>query len=208
MLIRQSVLTVLLLLLCTAATASPTTELVERLDQIKSLSGDFQQSVLDKGGTRLQEASGTMKMQRGNRFRWHTLLPFEQLVVSDGTTVWVYDVDLLQVVEKPLDENSASTPALLFGGDPEEVSEVFIVEQGEARGGEQSFILTPRSEEAMFVELEMTFRDKSPISMRLEDALGQQTVLTFSDVRINRKLAGDAFTFVAPPDADVIRQQE
>lgn len=198
----------LLLLLAGNASASPTSELVERLNQINTLSGQFEQSVLDKGGTRLQEATGTMQMQRGNRFRWHTLEPFEQLVVSDGITVWVYDVDLEQVVEKPLTEDSASTPALLFGGDPEKVSNVFIVEQGAARRGEQSFILTPRSEEAMFIELEMTFRGKLPIAMRLQDALGQQTVLNFHDAQLNHALPADTFTFVAPEGADVIRQGE
>src|SRR5690554_1921536 len=64
------------------AVADPTTDLVKRLAAVQTLSGSFEQVVLDQGGTRMQEASGDMHMARGNRFRWHTKKPFEQLAIS------------------------------------------------------------------------------------------------------------------------------
>jgi outer membrane lipoprotein carrier protein len=190
------------------AMAGPTEDLVKRLSAVNTLSGNFEQVVLDRGGTRLQEASGTMQMARGNRFRWHTQEPFEQLAVSDGKLVWIYDVDLEQVVEKPLTPDTASTPALLFGGDPGQVAEAFIVEQGARSGKTVSYRLSPRHDDTLFVELEVTFVGDKPMSMRLEDALGQQTSLDFRNTQINGRLANDLFEFVAPDGVDVIRQSE
>jgi outer membrane lipoprotein carrier protein len=199
---------VVLLVMPLSAVADPTTDLVKRLAAVHTLSGGFEQVVLDQGGTRMQEASGDMHMARGNRFRWHTKEPFEQLAVSDGKKVWIYDVDLEQVVEKPLAADSASTPALLFGGDPEQVTQAFVVEQGASRGKLITYRLAPRDDDTLFVELEITFEGEHPHSMRLEDALGQQTSLDFRQTKINAKLDDSLFDFTAPEGVDVIRQSE
>jgi outer membrane lipoprotein carrier protein len=190
------------------ASAGPTEDLVKRLSAVQTLSGSFAQVVLDQGGTRLQEASGEMQMARGNRFRWHTLEPFEQLAVSDGSTVWIYDVDLEQVVERPLTPDTASTPALLFGGDPDEVGGAFVVEEGARQGKMVTYRLAPRHDDTLFVELEGTFAGEMPHSMRLEDALGQQTSLDFRNTRINDSLDSSMFDFTPPDGVDVIRQSE
>ncbi len=190
------------------AFAGPTEELVKRLSAVQTLSGNFDQVVLDQGGTRLQEASGDMHMARGNRFRWHTREPFEQLAVSDGKLVWVFDVDLEQVVEKPLTEDSASTPALLFGGDPARVAAAFVVTEGDRNGNAVTYHLAPRLDDSLFVQLEVTFIGDEPQSMRLEDALGQQTALDFRNTVVNGKLDNDLFNFIAPDGVDVIRQSE
>ncbi|MFN3713225.1 MAG: outer membrane lipoprotein chaperone LolA [Alcanivoracaceae bacterium] len=188
--------------------AGPTEDLVKRLSAVNSLSGNFEQVVLDRGGTRLQEASGTMHMARGNRFRWHTTEPFEQLAVSNGQLVWIYDVDLEQVIEKPLTQDTASTPALLFGGDPKQVAAAFIVEEGARSGRTVSYLLSPRQDDTLFVELEVTFAGDRPLSMRLEDALGQQTSLDFRDTVVNGRQDQGLFEFTAPDGVDLIRQSE
>lgn len=199
---------ILLAALPVMAFAGPTEELVKRLSAVQTLSGSFEQVVLDQGGTRLQEASGDMHMARGNRFRWHTREPFEQLAVSDGKLVWIFDVDLEQVVEKPLTEDSASTPALLFGGDPASVAEAFVVTEGDRDGKAVTYHLAPRLDDSLFVQLEVTFVGDEPQSMRLEDALGQQTALDFHNTVVNGKLDNDLFNFIAPDGVDVIRQSE
>ena len=78
--------------------AAPTDELLSKLQKLESMKGQFEQMVLDQGGTHMQEAEGEFQVARGNRFYWSTAMPFEQLAVSDGSTVWVYDKDLEQVV--------------------------------------------------------------------------------------------------------------
>lgn len=190
------------------ALASPATDLVEKLSGMQSIEGRFEQTILNQDGGRLQEARGTMLLTRGNRFYWHTQEPFEQIAVSDGTTLWVYDVDLEQVIEKPMGERIANTPALLFGGDPQQVTEAFSVEEADHSSLGVTYRLTPLADDPLFEVLEVTFRGKQPEMMRLVDALGQQTAIQFLDITLNGKVDASRFSFVAPEGADVIRQGE
>lgn len=197
----------LLLLLPSLATASATDDLLARLHGLHSLSGDFQQTVQDQGGNQLQNASGEMTVARGNRFYWHTRQPYEQVVVSDGKQVWVYDKDLQQVVIKPLSTDLGKTPALLFGGNPAAVAKAFTVKELERQGGKVTFRLEPRASDPLFDTLDVTFKEKTPVSMRLQDALGQITVIDFRHLTLNATPAAGRFHFDPPKGADIIRQQ-
>jgi outer membrane lipoprotein carrier protein len=44
--------------------------------------------------------------------------------------------------------------------------------------------------------------------MRLQDALGQQTVIDFRDLMINTGIDAALFNFVPPEGTDVIQQQQ
>lgn len=188
--------------------ADATAELVERLSGLKSMRGEFQQMVLDQDDSRLQEAGGKMVVARPNRFRWHTYTPFEQLVVSDGEKVWIHDVDLEQVVVKPLDGQISRTPALLFGGNPESVGDSFEVKRLDGKGSAVTFQLLPTDKEPLFRLLEVTFEGERPVSMRLEDSLGQKTTIEFPSLDINVSPEDKVFRFTPPPGADVIRQTD
>src|SRR5699024_3504364 len=124
----------LALLLPSLAMASATDDLLARLQGLHSLSGEFQQTVLDQGGTRMQSTRGEMTVARGNRFYWHTYKPYDQLAVSDGSQVWIYDMDLEQVVIKPLSTDLGKTPALLFGGNTKAVAGAFTVSELDREG--------------------------------------------------------------------------
>lgn len=198
----------LLCLLPLSLWADATAQLVERLSKLESIRGEFQQLVLDQDDSRLQEAGGEMVVARPNRFRWHTLTPFEQLVVSDGEKVWVYDADLEQVVVKPLAGQVSKTPALLFGGNPETVGESFEVKRLDGGGDTVTFQLLPLEEETLFRLLEVTFRGDKPVSMRLEDSLGQKTTIDFPSLELNVEPDPALFQFTPPEGADVIRQTD
>ena len=56
---------------------------------------EFSQVTMDQNGEVLQSLSGTLSVQRPGKMRWQTNPPYEQLVVSDGESVWVYDMDVV-----------------------------------------------------------------------------------------------------------------
>ena len=198
---------ILALMFPALAMAAPLDQLLERLAKLDNLSGQFEQTMMDRDGSRLQEASGELVVARGNRFYWHTELPFEELAVSNGETVWVYDVDLEQVVVRPLTRDLTQTPALLFGGDPGEVGDAFVVEEQGRHGEQVTFRLFPKDSDPLFEELDVTFDGNIPRSMRLRDALGQKTVIDFLQVQVNDELDLSRFQFQPPADADVIEQR-
>lgn len=203
----KSLLSVLLLI-PVLSWAGATEDLLERLQKLDNLRGGFTQMVLDQGGTHMQEADGTMQVARGNRFYWHTQNPFEQIAVSDGDQVWVYDVDLEQAVVRPLSQDLSETPALLFGGEPDKVASAFEISEQDRNADQVTYRLEPKGDDPLFDQLEVTFQGGKPAAMRLQDALGQKTVIDFQDLKINASLDTDLFNFQPPEGVDVIRQQQ
>ena len=65
---------------------------------------EFTQSVTApaKAGqeARTKVSSGTFEFQRPGKFKFNYTKPFEQLIVADGKTLWLYDVDLNQVTQR------------------------------------------------------------------------------------------------------------
>ncbi|MFP1680543.1 outer membrane lipoprotein chaperone LolA [Alloalcanivorax sp. C16-2] len=198
---------IIALMLPTLALAGPAEDLVARLDQLRVLSGHFEQTVIGEGGERARDSAGTLEVARGNRFYWHTERPYEQLAVSDGATVWVYDPDLEQVVVRPLSDDLGETPALLFGGDPSAVTRAFSVSEQDRQGERVTYRLRPKAGDPLFDTLDVTFNGETPSAMRLEDALGQKTLIDFRDLTINGEPTPGRFKFQPPEGTDIIRQQ-
>ncbi len=65
----------------------------------------------------------------------------------------------------------------------------------------------PRQKEgASITTLRVGFRSGALAALEITDAFGQVSVLRFSDVTINPKLADENFRFVPPPGVDLIEQ--
>lgn len=108
--------------------------LTQLLEKSQTLSARFSQLTLDGSGTQLQETTGQMSLQRPGLFYWHTDAPQEQLMVSDGKKVSLWDPDLEQVTIKTLDQRLTQTPALLLSGDVSKISQSFDISAKEAGG--------------------------------------------------------------------------
>ncbi|HWM29675.1 MAG TPA: outer-membrane lipoprotein carrier protein LolA, partial [Woeseiaceae bacterium] len=92
-------------------------QLIEQfVESVQTMSGRFEQSLVDANDKVVESASGTFEIQRPGQLRWLYREPYEQVLVADGLNVWSYDVDLAQVTVKPQAEVLSSTPALLLGG--------------------------------------------------------------------------------------------
>ena len=177
------------------------------LSRTQTITGSFSQLTLDSTGTQLQEASGEMVLQRPGLFRWHTNPPLEQLLVSNGQKVWLYDPDLMQVTVQKMDQRLTHTPALLLSGDVSKISENFTITYKEA-GAMIDFVLTPTAKDTLFDTLRLSFRNGVINDMQLLDAVGQRTNILFSGVKINEPVAASEFVFVAPAGVDVIEDEE
>ncbi len=175
------------------------------LSQTQTISGNFSQLTLDSTGTQLQEASGQMVLQRPGLFRWHTNPPLEQLLVSNGEKVWLYDPDLMQVTVQNMDQRLTHTPALLLSGDVSKISENFAISYQEA-GEVVDFTLIPTAKDTLFDTLRLSFRGGVINDMQLQDAVGQRTNILFSAVKVNQPVAASEFVFEAPAGVDVIEE--
>ncbi|SDG02634.1 outer membrane lipoprotein chaperone LolA [Pseudomonas seleniipraecipitans] len=179
--------------------------LTQLLNQAQTITARFSQLSLDGSGTQLQETAGELALKRPGLFRWHTDEPMEQLLVSDGKQVWLYDPDLEQVTIQSLDQRLTHTPALLLSGDVSQIRENFEITFKEG-GSVVDFILKPKSKDTLFDSLRLSFRNGVLNDMQLIDSIGQRTNILFMSVKMNEPLDDKQFSFEIPEGADVIQE--
>jgi outer membrane lipoprotein carrier protein len=172
------------------------------VDGLTSLRAEFRQLVSDARGRVIERAEGTMALSRPGRFRWDYRVP-PQLIVSDGQTVWLYDVDLAQVTIRPAGEALAGTPAMLLAGGGDLADEFAITDAGRDEGLAWS-LLVPRRADADFREVRLGFAGPELRRMVMLDRLGQTTDLEFLQVERNPRLDASLFSFEPPAGVDVV----
>ena len=197
----------LLLLLApgVALGAATVEELKTLLQQTTTARAHFAQIVLDRDLKTLQQVTGTMQFARPGRFRWEYDRPYEQVIVGDGSRVWLYDKDLNQVTVRRVDRALGSSPAALLAGSNEIEKDYVLKAQG-SRDGLDWLEAVPRTRDTAFERINLGFGKSGLEMMELRDQFGQITVIKFSTIERNAKLAPEAFRFTPPKGADVISE--
>lgn len=198
-------LLILLCLLPGLASAAATDALKVFLTQTQTAKARFAQMVLDKNGKQLQQAQGVMQFSRPGKFRWDYQKPYEQVIVGDGSKLWIFDKDLNQVTVRKLDRALGSSPAALLSGSNDLERDFKLSNLGMDKGLDWLEAL-PKSRETVFERVRMGFGKSGLEAMELRDQFGQTTVITFADVERNPRIAADVFRFTPPQGADVISE--
>jgi len=172
------------------------------LAQLSSLRAEFRQTVSDTHGRVLEQAEGKVSLARPGRFRWDYRVP-EQVIVSDGTTIWLYDVELAQVTVRAAGEALAGTPTMLLAGEGDLNADFEITDAGHQDGLDWSR-LTPRRTDGDFREVRLGFAGRDLKRMTFLDRLGQTTELEFFRLERNPRFDSSLFRFEPPPGADVV----
>lgn len=208
--ISQRLFLILLLMLLNsslyAATADNAAKKLQGyLQKMQTLEGSFQQLTLDARGQRVQEAQGSMLLAKPGRFHWRTEQPYPQVLVSNGTRLWVYDPDLEQVTIRNLDARVTQSPALILSGEAADLSENFKISQV-TQGERVVFDLVPIKEDSLFEVLSLHFIAGRINALQLEDSLGQKTRVDLTITQFNQPIDNQVFEFEVPANVDVIQE--
>jgi outer membrane lipoprotein carrier protein len=163
----------------------------------------FMQTVTDKNGRVVQQASGEFALSRPGKFRWSVDKPYQQLLVGDGERVWIYDPDLNQVVKRRNDQALGSTPAALLAG-RDDVEQAFEWRDLPPADGLDWLGATPKDKDSTFSDIRLGFNASGLAALEILDNFGQHTRITFVGLERNPKLAPELFRFTPPKGADVI----
>lgn len=180
--------------------ASASDALAKLLNRLQSLQANFTQTVMDGRGQILQKISGQMILQRPGHFRWEVMQPNRQLLIADGKRIWFYDIDLQQVMIQKQQTTGANSPAALLSESPANITKNFNVH---FLMDIQGFYLIPKNKTALFRSITLIFQRNDLREMRLLDKLGQETVIDFSQVKLNPNLTPGTFHFVLPKGKNV-----
>lgn len=173
------------------------------LQGLQSLQAQFKQTLSDRNGLIVEQASGTLAIRRPDRFRWDYREPNEQVIVADGTRIWLYDADLEQVTVRKLDGTLSATPAMLLSGQGN-LQDNFTVTQTSQEGSVYWVRMQPKRDDTDFKWVRLGFDGVTLRFMQLADKLGQTTSLEFTQLERNPALDPSRFSFTVPPGADVI----
>jgi outer membrane lipoprotein carrier protein len=194
-----------------AQAADPSGVAMERLrnflDRVQSMRANFRQEIVDSAGAVVQASRGTMVLKRPGRCRWDYEEPFQRVVIADGRQLWLYEADLEQVTVRPLTAGLGETPAGLLTGERGMLDRFEYVSSWSGEG--ISWVrLKPKSADSDFDAVAIGFAGEKPVQLELNDRLGQQTRVTFTDIRLNESIAEKTFHLDVPEGVDVIREGE
>ncbi|WIO75571.1 outer membrane lipoprotein chaperone LolA [Porticoccaceae bacterium LTM1] len=174
-------------------------ELKQLLSPVSSLRANFKQTQLAVDGFEVRATEGEVELAKPGKMRWVSKPPFEQSIITDGDLLWIYDPDLEQVTVQNFD--GRNSPMMLLSGDLSSLTKEYSVARGD---NENSFVLTPLDENALFESVVLSFTSKSPSLIEARDGLGELTRIELSHVKLNPDLDDELFQFDPPEGTDVI----
>jgi outer membrane lipoprotein carrier protein len=194
--------------------------LEEFVKTVKTGKADFTQVVTSPAkegqAPRVKTSTGQFEFARPNRFKFNYTKPFEQTIVADGQTLWLYDVDLNQVTARKQAAVLGATPAALIASaaDVQALKADFVLVDAPDKDGLEWVTATPKSRDGQLQTVRVGFRVAGvaglPAStlevLEILDSFGQRSVLTFSKFQVNPALPAQNFAFKPPAGVDVMRQ--
>ena len=162
----------------------------------------------DGQAARTKQSSGHFEFQRPGRFKFVYEKPFEQTIVADGKTLWLYDADLNQVTERGQAQVLGQTPAALIAEatDLRALQADFTLAAEPARDGLQWVKAVPKTKDGQLQQVQVGFDGDKLAALEILDSFGQRSVLKFGAMQLNPQLPAGAFEFKPPAGADVLKQ--
>ncbi|WP_418134743.1 outer membrane lipoprotein chaperone LolA [Acidovorax carolinensis] len=173
---------------------------------------DFSQVVTSppKDGqvARTKTSSGTFEFQRPGRFRFVYKKPFEQTIVADGQTLWLYDADLNQVTQRAQAQALGSTPAALLASAPDlsALRADFTLEAAPDQDGLHWVLARPKAKDGQLQSVRVGFAGEQLAALDILDSFGQRSAIRFTGMQNNAALPAATFQFKPPQGADVVKQ--
>ncbi|PSW18421.1 outer membrane lipoprotein chaperone LolA [Photobacterium sanctipauli] len=184
------------------AWANPQQELSSRLGKVNAFSADFSQKVISPDGDVLVEGEGDVAIKRPNLFRWNTETPDENLLVSDGKTLWYYSPFIEQVTAMWLDDATEQTPFVLLTRNSSQDWQQYNVAQTA-----DTFTLTPKSGASSMGKFIVTVAKSGEVrGFSVVEQDGQRSNFTFT--RFSKQApASDIFRFSPPQGVELDDQR-
>jgi len=164
---------------------------------------------MDSSGKSIETSSGQLTIKRPNQFILKYTKPDEQRYISDGKTLWVYDVDLEQVTIKAVDEKLLSSPALLISSN-KNIRDLYDIKEIADSNTNQNTIynLYPKTANDetsnMFSSVQLIFYQQQLKEIKMADNFDQITRLSLYNQKFNADIKSDLFSFIVPFGVDVI----
>lgn len=157
-----------------------------------------------------KESSGMVYFKKPGKMRWEYTNPEQQLLVSDGKTMWFYVADDEQVIVQPAEDAYGSkTPITFLSGMGKLQNDFYmnLLPESDPTTAYKLELL-PKQPQPELAKLVLTIDPKTYqiVHTAVYDPYGNITDVYLSNLEINVSPPDDVFTFEIPEGVDVIQQ--
>jgi outer membrane lipoprotein carrier protein len=208
----QFATTLLIALYAGFTTANGLNSLENFVKSVKSGQSEFTQTVTsparEGAAPRVKTSSGSFEFQRPGKFKFQYKKPFEQLILADGTHLWIYDADLNQASQRKQATAFANTPAALIASasDLSALRNEFTLENAADQGGLSWVNAKPKSADSTLQIVRIGFKADALQQLDITDSFGQRSVINFVSLQTNVSLPAERFKFTLPAKAELLTQ--
>jgi len=186
-------------------------QIQESYQALRGFRGTFTQQDTQHDGSAVT-AEGELAYLKPGRMRWTYHPPHEQLLVTDGGTVWLYDPILENVTIQPLKGMTQGTPlAFLLGVGNLQADFSCRAQTRKAPADELRYLeLVPRKAipTLKFMQLGVRMPDARILALVMVDKRDQARVVRFTELTQTADFPQGFFTFEVKEGMEVIRREE
>jgi outer membrane lipoprotein carrier protein len=175
-------------------------------EKVLTYEANFTQKSYIKMMDKTQDVKGTVSIKKPGKMKWTYGAPDTQILISNGSTLWLYVPDEEQATKVPIESiYSSNTPALFLAGKGK-LTQTFNVENVNLNKDPISITLTPKANDQALTRLQLlaTKKNYQIIGSTVYDKLGNKTEIRFSNIKTNRDIPDKTFQFQAPANVEVL----
>lgn len=177
------------------------------LQDLDTYSAAFEQQLFNEHDELIEKSVGVFYLRRPGMFHWAYVDPYSQMLISDSRSLWIYEEDLQQVIIQDIGESLGKSPAAILGGNVSIKEHYLVIDMGMSEG-HHWLEMTPRDINSQYNSIRLGFLGEQLSQMLLFDNLGQKNMIGFLDIKLNKTLNLELFTFTPPADTDIIDNRQ
>lgn len=173
------------------------------LTNYDGFSASFAQRVTDSENNLVHQGEGKLVFKQPGKFRWQVSEPDQQLLLSNGETLWWYNPFLEQVSIYDAERAVATTPFALLVSNQDSTWNNFNIAKVDT-----GFVITPKDIDNSQVQELAVYFDKEVLNkIVITDRTQQVSAYNLSEQAFDKSVARQ-FNFVIPADVEIDDQRE
>ena len=176
-----------------------------RYDETDGFRADFVQEVTSATLGQTLTSRGQVFFKKPGRMRWEFVEP-RQLVVADGSALWLYQPSEQQVVKTPFQYAfNSQTPVSFLTGVGRLEDDFFVLSRGETNAVYQLRLTPKQAAEAIGrLDIEVSKDTFDILQAMITDPLGNMTRVRFTHIEREIEMDDALFRFKLPPGVDLV----
>ena len=173
---------------------------------IQNIQADFVQLTTSSATKETQKADGLVYFKKPGMMKWEYKSPTNDIIVSDGKTIWAYQQDIGQVMIGNASDSGASISNNFLAG-MGNLKKDFDIELEKPDNNSYSLKLNPKVPQPNIQRLYIAVDKKTSLVKQtiVFDLLGNETKVIFENLRINQSVPANIFKFKIPEGVRVVK---